>query len=295
VLTGPELAIAAGLFGASSLASLLGFFARLRRDRIIADTPPVRLRSAAQGYVRVEGVAQPPPDEDLRSPLSGRRCVWWSYRVEYRDKEAERGEGTFSTIEQATSVTPFVLTQVDGECLVGPVGAEVTPNIRDTWSGNSPRPMQREMFQAGILVSNAGNYRYHEQLITAGTTLSVLGELRSHSEFGAVDQKARDLLNLWKRDQGGLLRRFDRNHDGHIDPLEWEVAQATAHTEAQATVLNSPIERVGVVAQTTHGQPFLIAPLDSVRLQHRERRLAALLLIASFAMLGGCIFVLSLS
>jgi E3 Ubiquitin ligase len=294
MLAGEQLEIAAGVCGVSSVASLLAFFGRLRRDRIIADTPAVRLRSAAQGYVRVEGVAKPPPDEDLRSPLSGRRCVWWDYRVEYRETNAE-GERTLRTLEQATSVTPFVLSQEDGECLVGPVGAEVTPTIKDTWTGSSPRPMQREMFQAGLLVSNEGDYRYHEQLITEGTRLSVLGELRSHSEFGAVDQKTRDLLALWKRDQGGLLRRFDRNHDGRIDPMEWEVAQAAARGEAEAALLHSPIERVGVVAQTTHGQPFLIAPLDSDRLLRRERRFAAFFLIASAALLGACIFALSVA
>ncbi len=50
----------AGTCGALSLLTLVGSLSRLRRDRLIADTPLVRLRSAAQGYVRVEGRAQSP-------------------------------------------------------------------------------------------------------------------------------------------------------------------------------------------------------------------------------------------
>ena len=289
---GEHLQIIAGICGALSLLALLGFFSRLRRDRIIADTPLVRIRSAAQGYVRVEGVAGPPPDEDLRSPLSGRRCVWWDYRVEYRELDS-RGQARIRTLEQATSVTPFVLSQEDGDCLIGPVGAEVTPPTVESWSGNSPRPMQRALFETGTLVSIDGDYRYHERLIMPGARLCVLGELRSHTEFGAVDRRTREILDQWKRDQPGLLRRFDRNHDGRIDPVEWEVAQNTAHAQAEAVVMNSPVERVGVVAQTSHGQPFLIAPLDSGQLVRREKRLALAFLVASVILLGACVRLLS--
>jgi hypothetical protein len=58
-------------------------------------------------------------------------------------------------------------------------------------------------------------------------------------------------------------------------------------------VLHSPIERVGVVGQTTHGEPFLIAPLDAKRLIRREQRHAALLLLASLMLLCLCLWGLS--
>ena len=74
----------AALCGLLSLAALVGCLSRLRRDRFIADTPLVRLRSAAQGYVRVGGIARSPPDETMRSPLTQRPCVWWDYQVEER-------------------------------------------------------------------------------------------------------------------------------------------------------------------------------------------------------------------
>jgi hypothetical protein len=137
------------------------------------------------------------------------------------------------------------------------------------------------------------DYRFQERLIAAGTPLSVLGELRSHTEFGAVDQKTQELLTQWKRDQPGLLRRFDQNHDGQISPEEWETVRAAAHTEAEATVLHSPIERVGVVAQPSHGEPFVIAPLDGEHLVRREKRNALLFLLASILSIGLGLWALS--
>jgi hypothetical protein len=284
--------ILAALFGAGALAALLICLSRLRRDRFMADTPLVRVRSAPQGYVRIEGLAEPPPGEDLRSPLTGRACVWWDYRVDYRDK-SERAERQWRTVEKATSVAPFVLSDGDGECLIGPVGAEVTATISDRWTGNTPHPTGLPFEQSAFNLIGDGDYRYHERLISPGSKLSVLGELRSHTEFGAVDAKTKEILIRWKHDQPALLKRFDRNHDGQIDSAEWEAARAAAHAEAEAVVMHSPIERVGVVAQTTHGEPFLIAPLDEKHLIRRERRNAALLLIASVALLMLCLWAIS--
>jgi hypothetical protein len=284
--------VVAAVSGLLALAALVACLSRLRRDRFMADTPLVRIRSAAQGYVRIEGIAAQPPGESMRSPLTGRACVWWDYRVDYREK-TERGATVYRAIETATSVTPFVLNDSDGECLVGPVGAEVTATINDRWRGNTPHPTGLPYFESGFLATGSGDYVYHERLISPGSRLSVLGELRSHTEFGAVDEKTKQILQQWKLDQAALVRRFDRNHDGQIDATEWDAARAAAKTEAEATVLHSPIERVGVVGQTTHGEPFVIAPLDDRRLVRREQRNAALLLLASVLLLGLCLWGIS--
>jgi hypothetical protein len=286
--------IFAVLCGLLAVAALVGCFSRLRRDRFIADTPLVRIRSAAQGYVRISGIARSPPNETLRSPLTGRVCVWWDYQVEAREENA-KGEAVYRTIEKATSVTPFVLDDSEGECLIGPVGAEVMPTSNERWSGMSRHPQGAPMSHAILGLPGQDDYRYHERLIAPGTPLSVLGELRSNTEFGAVEQKTQEILLQWKRDQSTLLRRFDRNHDGQIDADEWESARVAARAEAEATVLHSAIERVGVVAQTTHGEPFLIAPLDEKHLVRREKRYALLLLLASILCVGLAIWALSKS
>ena len=55
-----------------------------RRARALEDTPASRIRSASQGYVEFSGHARALPGEPVVSPLTGRRCVWWQYRVEQR-------------------------------------------------------------------------------------------------------------------------------------------------------------------------------------------------------------------
>ncbi len=75
----------------------------------------------------------------MRAPLSNRACVWWDFQVSYKDK-AEDGTVTVRTLNKGTSVTPFVMQDQDGECLVGPVGAEVTASTTDTWSGYTSNP-----------------------------------------------------------------------------------------------------------------------------------------------------------
>jgi hypothetical protein len=289
---GEAYLIFAVVCGLLALLALAGCFSRLRRDRFIADTPLVRIRSAAQGYVRIGGIARSPPTETLRSPLTRRACVWWDYQVEAREVNA-KGEATYRTIEKATSVTPFVLDDADGECLIGPVGAEVTATSNERWSGMSRHSEPSPMSQAILGLVGQDDYRFHERLIAPGTPLCVLGELRSHTDFGAVDQKTQEILLQWKRDQPGLLRRFDQNHDGRIGPDEWDSARAVAHAQAEATVLHSPIERVGVVGQTTHNEPFLIAPLDGEHLVRREKRNAFLFLLASIACVGLGVWALS--
>ena len=114
------LSVTVGAGGA--LLALFGTLRRLRRDRLLADTTAMRIRSAAQGYVKVRGRAAPAHLEPTRAPLSGRPCVWWSYEI--ASDESERpGKSDWHTQEQATSVELFMLIDEDeARCLVGPGG-----------------------------------------------------------------------------------------------------------------------------------------------------------------------------
>ncbi|MGH8258405.1 MAG: GIDE domain-containing protein, partial [Steroidobacteraceae bacterium] len=247
------------LFAAAMAYAVFRCLASLRRDRFAADTPLARIRSAAQGYVRLEGRAGAPPDGALAAPLSGLACVWWDYRIERRQSTG-RSRSEWQLIERATSVTPFALHDADGECLIGPVGADVTPTSHETWFGDTPRPIGvAASGHPAIQLESA--YRYTERLIGPGAHLTVLGELRSHSAVESIDDAVRETLASWKQDQAALLARFDRDHDGQLDAGEWDAARAQAHRQVEAS-LGTKGSRESVVGQTTHGEPFLIAPLD---------------------------------
>jgi hypothetical protein len=263
--------------------ALYRFLSSVKRDRYFADTPLAKVRSAAQGFVRLEGQAGTAPGEGATAPLSGRACVWWDYQIARRQAKS-RGQNewdtTWDTIETATSVAPFTLSDGDSSCLVGPVGAEVTPSSTDVWYGITPKPLGVPP-QLSALIRGEGDYRYTERIISPGVRLSVLGELRSHSAATDLNDHVRALLATWKTDQSSLLARFDRNHDGQIDADEWEAARGAAQREVEAAVGRSAADRISVVGQTTHGEPFLIAPLKGADLLRRERRHAAIALIAS--------------
>jgi len=238
--------------------ALFSFFMRLRRDRLVADTPAVRIRSAAQGYVKVTGRAVPAGPAPTAAPLSSRPCVWWAYEIAQQQRDS-KGNAHWHTVESAASVELFALVDDDGSrCLVGPVSAEITPTTRKVWYGSE------------------GGWRYIERLLGVGERLCVMGELRSHSELGDVNAATAAKLHEWKQDQRSLLARFDVNHDGKLDAAEWEAARLVAARESQTQTLQSTISRVSVISEPVNGEPFLIAPLSASQLEKRERLFAGL-------------------
>jgi len=264
-------AVIAAIAGAGAVLCLWGFFRRMRRDRLLADTPLVHIRSAAQGYVKLAGHARPASAAPTVAPLSGRACVWWNFKVAEQQRDS-RGRVEWQTVESATSVELFVLADDDASCLVGPVQAEVTPSRVNTWYGNTSRPLGGPPpLNTALLM---GPYRYTEQLLEVDTQVCVVGELRSHSETGDVAAAIAAKLHEWKQDQQSLLARFDADHDGHLSALEWENARQAAARECERQELQSNIARVSVVSEPADGRPFLISPLGPERMEKREQRMA---------------------
>lgn len=281
--------VIAAAAGVGALLCLYGFFRRLRRDRLLADTPLVHIRSAAQGYVKVQGSARPAGAAPCEAPLSGRSCVWWDFKVAEQQRDS-RGRTQWHTVESATSVETFVLANDDAQCLVGPVRAEITPSRINTWYGSESRPMSGPPPVNTALLMGA--FRYTESLLDVGTELCVMGELRSHSETGDLAAAVATRLHEWKQDQPGLLARFDADHDGQLNAAEWEAARAAAAKECEAQKLASNIARVSVISEPADGRPFLISPLGPERMEKREWRLAWLYFAAGLACVWVCAWAL---
>src|ERR1700732_5288977 len=238
---------------------------RLRRDRLVADTPAVRIRSAAQGYVKVTGRALPAGAAPTAAPLFSPPGVWWAYEVAEEQRDS-KGNAHWHTVESAASVELFALVDDDGSrCLVGPVTAEITPTTRNVWHGSE------------------GGWRYTERLLGVGERLCVMGELRSHSEVGDVNAATAAKLHEWKQDQSSLLARFDVNHDGKLDAAEWEAARVAAARESQTQTLQSALSRESVISEPANGEPFLIAPLSASQLEKREQLFAGLYFLLGLA------------
>jgi hypothetical protein len=261
----PLLAIACG---GVVVWALYQFLVALRNSRQIADTPLVRIRSAAQGYVKVSGHARVAATPPTKSPLSFKPCVWWSYEVSQRDRNRSAGS-SWRSLESATSIEPFILDDGDGQCLVGPVCARVVPSETNVWYGDTPWPEGPPgLFQTFF---QSSSYRYTERRVNVDVELTVVGELRSRSEVGDIDAETVARLRTWKQDQRSLLARFDADGDGRIGASEWDNARETATAEARASVITTSITRMTIIEQPTNGEAFIIAPMDGERLVRNER------------------------
>ena len=273
----PPYPVIAVVAAALALLALWRFLARLRRDRLVADTPKVRIRSAAQGYVKVTGRTQPAGPAPTAAPLSARPCVWWSYEIAHEERDS-KGNRRWVTSDSGTSVEPFALVDDDdARCLVGPVQAEITPTVRNVWYGSMSWPAGPPPDSSSLLL-HQGSWRYTERLLDVDARVCVMGELRSHSEVGDVNAATAAKLHEWKQDQQGLLARFDLDRDGKLSASEWDAARQAAAKECQAQTLQSSIARESVISEPTNGEPFLVAPLSEAALERREKLFAGLYL-----------------
>jgi hypothetical protein len=281
---------------AALLYTLYRFFHRWHEARLLQDTPLARVRSAPQGYVKLTGLAHAPPDAPTRAPLSGRACVWWTFKVE--ERVSTFGRSRWQRTDGGTSDTPFLLKDVDGQCLINPLDAEIEPSETNVWIGGceecwpgATEPSSRLRISMAHL-GFRGDRRLQESLILEDAKVSVLGELRTDSggATNAVGDEAAALLGVWKRDQQALLARFDTDHDGRLNASEWEAVRAAAVEQVQHDRLQArPAERVSTLGKPNDGRPFLIAALSAEQLAQREgrRALAALALVA-IALVASC-------
>lgn len=247
-----------------------------RRARLIDDTPTSRVRSAAQGYVELRGRAGFAA-EALRAPLSGRPCVWWTFRID-RKRRGERSRGGWETIQRGTSEQPFLLIDGVDRCLVDPRGADVYPAEKAVWYGSVPWPANVGSLGWG-LDRLLCDYRYVEHRIYEHEMVGVLGEFRTVGGVAGEDteQRTLELLRAWKEDQARLLRRFDTNRDGVLSAAEWERARAEARRQLLDQAAAAPPQpRLNIVVRPADGSPYLLAAIDLERLARRYRWRAAL-------------------
>ena len=237
------------------------------------------MRSAAQGYVELSGIARQCDGAPIVGPLTNLPCVWWLYRIEHRTGSGR--DRHWETINRGTSVAPFRLEDDTGTCLVGPTGADVRPAGKSRWSGSLPWPIPPAEGRRFSFSLAGDDYRYTEHRIAEHDRVSVIGEF--HTFGGAVTTdvtgQVMTLLADWKRDQPALLRRFDANHDGVLSQEEWERARsaARAQIEQRAPAGDAPAENI--VVQPSDQRPFLIAACDPHTLARRSRLAAAVLLL----------------
>jgi hypothetical protein len=243
----PAIAAAAvALVGAA-----IAWFLSNRRWHLIHDTPTARVRSAAQGYVELVGVAALSPGQ---APLAFNGlppCVWFQVII------SDAGDGT----ERATTWTrvsdeTFVLRDDTGDCVIDPDHAEVHMAHVRRW--------------------RMGTRRYQARFLMQGDTLYAIGALETlRPADGGLDRRAdvAHLLRQWKRDPRSLHREYDHNRDGQLDPEEWQQAVVDAEriVDAQHKDLQGH-PAVHVMRAPGDRLPYVISNRDPEALAARFRQ-----------------------
>ena len=258
-------------------AAIAGFvyaFVLLHRARLIEDTPTSKIRSAAQGYVELEGKCGLMEGMPIVSPLTATQCTWYRYKVE------KLGDKHSRTIESGVSDELFLLLGDTGRCVVDPEGAVVTCRTRQVWYENS-YPSRRSMQRGGSLFGRLGaRYRYTEERMHPGETLYAIGMFMSvggGAESFNTDAEVRELLKEWKQNQKQLLQRFDSNGDGEIDVQEWEAVRKAAYAQVRKQQSQRSVQPpTHVMTKPTHGKrPYLLSVYPQQELVKRYKLKAA--------------------
>ncbi len=208
-----------GILGALSLlwAALL-----FRRYRLIEDTEPTRLSSAAQGYVELRGKASLYDNEVGRSLHYELPPMVW-YRYFFR-----------------SSWSGFFLRDEKGQCTIDPRDAEVITPV----------------YKYNQFIYNA---IYPGETIYALGNLETLKKHNTEWEHkGLIISK----LVEWKRNRYQFLDYFDSNKDGIIDDAEFDTAKLAAEREVdQELDVSYQQPATHVVSRASDGRPFILSSI----------------------------------
>jgi len=273
---------------AASIIGLVAGFVFLQRAWTVEDVPVSPIRSAAQGYVKLEGHADLMPGPPIVSPLTNSRCTWWSYKVEKRVNHGR--SSNWQTVEHGTSDDLFLIRDATGQCVVDPEYAEVIPATETVWYGDQPRP-ERGPGVSGFAMTSA--YRYVEKRINPQDFIFAVGffDTRSGNPGAlAIDQEVAQLLHVWKQNQADLLQRFDADHDGQLNDQEWEAARQAARRQVLAQVQQAEQRPpMNVLAKPKDGRRYMISTRQEAQVVKRFQLWAAgcLLVFVIAGAIGG--------
>lgn len=263
--------------GLVAAAAFAGSFVQLHRARLMENMPTARLRSAAQGYVELEGNARVMDGPPIIAPLTRTRCVWWRFRIE---KKVQSGKNTkWVTVSSGTSDDCFELDDGTGRCVVDPEGAKVIPAHRHRWYGSSERPDVPPHLGTGFLRAGFSRYRYTEERLHDAEPVYALGAFRTQTGApDAFDEQLdlRDLLAKWKSDKK-MMALFDANKDGNVDQKEWEAARRVALKKVRDEHVQRAVETpdLNILARPRDGRPYILSGVPQAKLIRRFRIEAA--------------------
>lgn len=219
--------------GAFSVLSMFWLYVLYRRIRLIDDTPSTYLKSAAQGYVELEGKVTLYDGEVVRGPSEELPVMVW-YRKYF-----------------FTSAAGFILDDERGRCTIDPRDAEVI----------TPLHHYIGIFYRAI---------YPNETIYVLGYLQTLSKQRTELERKSLVSSK---LVEWKRNQFKFIDYFDDNNDGKIDEQEMRTANQAAERKVDDDLENIYLEpATHTITAPNDGRPFILSSIHPDVLIVRYKR-----------------------
>ena len=112
-MSSQDYAALVGLLLFVFVALLVFAYGAFKRYRSMDATATSKIRSAAQGYVELKGLAELLPNDVIVSPFSNSRCVWYHCTI---DKQQRSGKRTsWSNIVDLCSEDLFRIVDETGD------------------------------------------------------------------------------------------------------------------------------------------------------------------------------------
>jgi len=246
------------------------------RSRMIQDVPSSKVRSASQGYVELTGLAKSMDGPPIVSPVSGKLCVWYRYKIEEKINQSDL-KGHWKVIKKETSQELFLLEDETGRCVIDPDDADVLATNKRIWYKLLVTPSRR----------------YTEELITDHEPLYAIGSFNTIANVSHKQQREQVnyLLREWKHDPKQLLHNFDSDRNGQLDQQEWEQARLAAERQVKRELgYQERQEPLNILKNTEHNhQGFIISTIPEQKLIQHYRWHALLSLLVFFSF--GCLVV----
>lgn len=261
-----------------------------QKFRYIHGTATSKIRSASQGYVELKGLGEWMPGDEMHSPFSQKRCLWYHCTIERKESTGKRSNWT--NIFNQTSDHIFHLIDDTGCCVIDPEGAHVIPASSQTWYGSSPQDKFPPTAKRTLLFGQIGlgDYRFKEQLIQPATPIYGLGlfkTIQKNITNGAVTKRTEALVRHWKIQPDRYLSQYDTNKNGVIQKKEWRLIRQAAKKQILAKIdkENQPIHLLS--QPTQKGRPFILSTDNEEHLVFIKKLTAFLSIITGFLLFVG--------
>ena len=267
-----------------AFAVLLFFaFGSFKRYRSMDATATSKIRSAAQGYVELKGLAELLPNDVIVSPFSNSRCVWYHCTIDRQHRSGKRT--TWSNILDICSEDLFRLVDDTGDCIVDPDYAHVVPETRKTWYGHNTEAQHRPPAKTQRFSMGGHEYRFRESLIRPATQIYALGWFRTVYNNPAeeyIDKRVEERVAEWRLQPQKYLRQFDYDADGTIRKDEWQNIYAEARRQVQRDIADESKPQHVLASAEDKARPFILSALPEESLVRRKKWLSHGAVAAAF-------------